>query len=460
MKIRTRITLLFTLITGSLLLAFAGIVYYSAKENREKEFYSLLKKEAITKANLFLDAEVDTQTLQNIYKSNRQILNEVEVAIYNTQFELLYHDAVEIDFVKESAAMIDEIYQKNEIRFYQERWQVLGLRYEYNNENYIITAAAFDEYGYAKLANLLRSIVFVFIISILFIYMAGRFFSQKVFDPIKEMTDKARKISATNLDLRLSGTDSQDELSELSNTFNEMLNRLENSFDAQKHFVSNISHEIRTPLSAIIAELELSLNKNRQTDEYKLAIENALNDAKKLVRLSNSLLDLAKASYDPTEIVFKAVRIDEILMDACQMIQQANPGYTIHIDFDSKFMDEEVENLMQIEGNEYLLKIAFANLMENGCKFSDDKQSRVSISVDDDKIQLLFTDKGTGISQEDIPHIFTPFYRGQNKVFVDGNGIGLSLTQKIIHLHKGYITLSSELKKGTQFRVLLPQNNF
>ena len=81
MKIRTRLIILFTLITAVILLLFATVIYFSAKENREAEFYSLLKKEAITKANLFLNAKVDKKTLQDIYHNNRKILNEVEVAI-------------------------------------------------------------------------------------------------------------------------------------------------------------------------------------------------------------------------------------------------------------------------------------------------------------------------------------------------------------------------------------------
>lgn len=452
MKTRTRLTILFTLITATILLAFAAVIYYTAKENREKEFYTLLKKEAITKANLFLNASVEKQTLQDIYHNNRKILNEVEVAIYDTGFALLYHDAVDIDFVKETKQMIDEINQKGEIRFYQEDWQVIGLRYEFQGKNFIVTATAIDQYGYNKLDSLFKTIVIVFIISILVIYIAGRFFSKKAFEPVKEMTQKAANISATNLDLRLPSSGNKDELSELANTFNEMLNRLENSFDAQKYFVSNISHELRTPLAAIITELELSANKEKNAAEYKTAINNALNDAKKLARLSNSLLDLAKASYDPTEISFKPIRIDEILLDARQQVQKVNPDYKIDIHFENDF---ENDNQISINGNEYLLKVAFVNLFENGCKFSDNKQSNVSVFFENEKIKLRFTDKGIGISEDDFKNIFVPFYRGDNKNFADGNGIGLSLTQKIIALHKGTISVSSKRNEGTTFFVEL-----
>src|SRR5690606_34952282 len=383
MKIKTRLTILFTLITAAILLAFASVIYISAKENREKEFYSLLKKEALTKANLFFNAKVETQTLQDIYKNNRQILNEVEVAIYDSSFNLLYHDAVDIDYVKETPEMINEIYQKREKQFYQEDWQVIGLRYEFENKNYIITATAIDQYGYNKLDSLLKNSIVVFVISILFIYVAGRFFSKRAFDPVKEMTEKTKVISATNLDLRLNSNGSKDELSELANIFNEMLSRLENSFDAQKNFVSNISHELRTPLAAIITELELSVNKEKNVAEYKSTIQNALGDAKKLVRLSNSLLDLAKASYDPTEIS----------LEARQQVQQVYPDYKIDIVFEKEF---ENDSQITVNGNEYLLKVAFANLFENGCKFSKDKQSCVSILFENKKIQLRFTDKGIG----------------------------------------------------------------
>lgn len=453
MKTRTRLALLFTLITATILLAFAFVIYYSAKENRELEFYALLKKEALTKANLFFNAKVEAQTLQDIYRNNRKILNEVEVAIYDNTFTLLYHDAVDIDFVKETRPMIDEIYEKGEIQFYQQNWQVVGLRYGFESKNYIITATAYDQYGYNKLDNLLKNSMVVFTISILFIYMAGRFFSKKAFKPVSEMTEKVKNISATNLDLRLVSNGSRDELSELADTFNEMLNRLENSFDAHKHFVSNISHELRTPLAAIITELEIASNKERNTGEYKTAIRKTLEDAKKLGRLSNSLLDLAKASYDPSEISFKQVRIDEVLLDARQQVQKVSPNYKIDIHFEHDF---EHDNQILVDGNEYLLKVACANLFENGCKFSNDYQTKVSVAFKDKEIILRFSNNGIGISTNDLKNIFTPFYRGDNKKFADGNGIGLPLTQKIIDLHKGSISVSSTRNKETTFYVSLP----
>ncbi len=453
MQIRTKLTILFTLITAAIMLAFAFVIYYSAKESREKEFYGLLRKEAYTKANVFLKAKVDSTTLQEIYQNNRRTLDEIEVAIYDKSHRLVYHDAVDIDFVKETKAMLEEVLRKGNIGFYQNDWQVVGLVYRYGGTDYIVTAAAYDQYGYNKLDNLLRTIAIVFIISILVLYFAGRLFSRKVFNPIKQMTDRASDISATNLDLRLEHSGSRDELSKLAATFNEMLERLENSFEAQKHFVSNISHELRTPLAAIIAELELSADRDRTLAEYKDAIHQALGDAKRIARLSNSLLDLAKASYDTAEIAFKPLRIDEVLLDARQQVQHIDGHYSIDINFVEDVQDNDE---MLVSGNEYLLKVAFVNLLENGCKFSPEKHCVVAISFASRKILLRFTDTGIGISRADMDHVFKAFYRGENSLFADGNGIGLSLTHKIITLHKGSISVESEKNQGTTFLVELP----
>lgn len=266
------------------------------------------------------------------------------------------------------------------------------------------------------------------------------------------MIEKAKNISATNLDLRLYSHQSKDELSELADTFNEMLNRLENSFDAQKHFVSNISHELRTPLAAIIAELELSTTKERSIADYKAAIHHALSDSKKLVRLSNSLLDLAKASYDPSEITFKPVRIDEVLLDARQQVQQTNPEYKIDIHFEDDF---ESDDQISVNGNEYLLQVAFSNLFENGCKFSSPHRCTVLVLFEDKNIILKFKDQGIGIPERDLAQLFSPFYRGKNKDYTYGNGIGLALTEKIVMLHNSTITVVSEENVGTTFIVTL-----
>ncbi|NSL85227.1 sensor histidine kinase [Chitinophaga solisilvae] len=454
MKIRTRLTLLFTGMTAALLLLFASVVYFSFSQDREEEYYKNLRQQAVTKANLLLDAKVSPQVLQLIYKNASGSSSQEEVAIYDTAFHLLYHDAVEIDKVKETRTMIREIAENGQISFHTGQLQVVGFLYAHNGNDYIITAAAQDEYGLFQLHNLLWTLVGAFFTAVVLVFLVGQFFARQALKPVSDMVDEVEEITATNLDLRLKN-DSKDEIGELAVTFNAMLDRLEQSFDAQKQFVSNISHELRTPLTAMMAELEITASRERPAEEYRQSMRHAITDAQQLVKLSNSLLDLAKASYDPSEIHFREVRLDEIIMDARRDILQAHPEYKISIVMEEA-NDDSDDDLISVTGNEYLLKVAFINLMENGCKFSHPPETTVTLTWFKGHTILRFADEGIGMEKEDLPHIFDPFYRGRNHRFVDGNGIGLSLAMKIVRLHRGNISVASKPGQGTVFTVELP----
>lgn len=453
MTIRIRLTLLFTLVTAAILAVFLLIIVLSARSSREREFYDVLRREAITKANLFFEAKVPVTTLQDIYRNNRATLNEVEVAIYAFPDQLLYHDAVEIDFVKETPEMLAQVFETGNVRFYQEEWQVIGLLYQFEGRQYVITAAALDAYGYRKMDNLLANSLLSFLLFVGLIFLAGYRFSARALQPVKDMTEKARQISALSLDLRLSPGANQDELAELAATFNQMLDRLEQSFDAQKQFVSHMAHEVRTPLAAMTAELEMALTRERSVQEYRDAIGNALADARRAGKLITTLLDLARASYDPTEISFAALRVDEVLLDACQQVTRANAAYTVDIHFQTEFEQEEQ---VMVSGNEYLLKVAFANLMENGCKFSADKRCQVFVAFEDKKILLRFEDRGIGLDPGEAGLLFSPFFRGKNAAHLEGNGIGLFLTHKIVRLHGGTLSASSQSGEKTVFLLEFP----
>lgn len=450
MKIRTRLSSLFTLIAAAILLGFAFFVYYAAGQIRSEEFYTVLREEGIATAHLYFNPKVDNHTLREIYRNNKIVTSAVEVSLYDSQLRLLYSDA------DNSGVTPFPIHGgrslKREMHSYWGDRQIVTFPYSFGRKHYYIVASAYDAYGYNKLRDVRDSIILAFLVSVLLLYLLGHFFARQALEPIQAMVEKARRISATNLHLRLSEgkPGSRDELAELGVTFNQMLSRLESSFESQKHFVSNISHELRTPLAAIISELELALDREQSQDGYRQALAHALSDARKLVRLSNSLLDLAKASYDASEIRFKEMRVDEVLLDAMQKVQQANPAYRIDLQLEGE-LDEE--HLISVRGNAYLLQVAFMNLMENGCKFSDNHKSMLLVEADQRRLRLHFADEGIGIP--DVDKLFVPFYRGANHGYAEGNGIGLSLTRRIIELHKGRLSVRSQIGKGSVFTVEL-----
>lgn len=455
MKIRIKLTLLFAGLFAVLLLAFALAVYFTNASQREQEYYKRLKQLAITKTNLLLEAGVQPAVLQLIYENSLSTLPQEEVAIFDTAHHLLYHDAMDIDKYKETDSILDSIRTLGEIHLYYEDLQVNGFVYAFRGRTYVITAAARDDDGYARLKALRLELALGFGIAILLTLLAGFLFARKALQPVTTMVDKVAEISASRMDLRLSEGNGKDEIAELALTFNKMLDRLQQSFEAQKQFVSNISHELRTPLAAIIAEAEVSGIKERTPEEYRATLQLLLQDARRLSRLSSDLLDLAKANYDTYGISFKELRLDEVLMDARQMILHANSDYHADLVFEKEIGEGD---RISIPGNEYLLKIAFSNLIENACKFSPDRRCHITIAFDETATTLKFHDNGIGIAAADLDNIFTPFFRGGNKRYAPGNGIGLSLTKRIISLHQGTIKVESLPEKGATFTVTFAQD--
>ena len=417
MKIRTKLTIRYTAVTATVFLFLMGMIWFLSESNRKSVFYRDLKKEGITKANLFLQHKVDAATMQSIYMNNREFIDEVEVAVYEPDFNLLYHDAKEIDRVKETPEMIRRIVEKKSIEFFEGDYQVVGLLYPFEGKDYVITAAAFDGYGYAKLDALRNILLILWGVGLAVLAVVGYFLSRSALSPVSNIVRKVEKITASNLDERVPVADEKDELGELAVTFNHTLDRLEQSFDAQKMFVSNVSHELRTPMAALIGGLEVTLLKERSGEAYRKAVEEALTDAYKVVKLSEGLLNLARASYQPEQISMEEVRLDELLLDARELVLKANKEYKVNLLFEEETDDDA---MITVSGNAYLLKTAFVNLMENNCKFSDDKTSSVQISFYEEKSILRFSDSGIGIPAEDMEHLFTAFHRGSNRNYAVG----------------------------------------
>ena len=378
----------------------------------------------------------------------------MEVAVYTTDFQMLYHDAIQNDIIKETQEMINDILRKKEIEFHIGKYQGVGMVYPYRGKEYIVTAAAYDGYGYDNLIGLQKTLFILFIVGLSLLFITGYFLARVSLQPIRNIVNEAETITASQIDRRLPVKNEKDELGELSTAFNALLNRLEISFNSQRMFVSNVSHELRTPLSALIAELGLSLQKERTTEQYRYAMQNMLQDARRMTRLIDGLLNLAKADYRKEEISMRDVRLDELLLDVRELILRAHPEYHIDLLFGQEEADDD--RLITTMGNPYLLNIAFSNLIENNCKYSGNNTSSVQISFWDRWTIIHLSDNGIGMSEIDKQNLFTLFYRGEDEKIVEGHGIGMALSQKIIRLHGGEIAVHSERGEGTTFVVKLP----
>ncbi|MPS64090.1 MAG: hypothetical protein DI622_04055 [Chryseobacterium sp.] len=451
MKIATRTALNYAILTAGILFVFAYTLYFVSEKNREDEFNDRLGYKITWRSEFLFDAKMDDAKIRELHERNKKLLNEADISVYNSKKELIFTD---IEPSSKNQYYLNQLIKtkKNRITWQRKDRQYMAFKYEFNHENFYIIGSAVDVTGNAHIEEFKKDIIIIYIISILIIFIIGFLFSYYTLKPLKDIILQIRDISEHNLNKRLIVPKAKDEIYELTETFNSTFNRLEKSFNNHKQFVTTISHEFRTPLSTLIAELELAKELNITLEDYKISIENALQDANHASQLSSALLDFARASYDVSQISFVELRLDEILADAKVALLQKNPTYKIGIHYMDNLADKDESNY-DFHGNPYLLQIAFLNLMENSCKYSSDKNCHVEIEVQNNNLEIRFIDHGIGISEEDQTKIFDLFYRGNNKNYEKGNGIGLSIVKRIVEMHQGKLSLQSEPSKGSIFTI-------
>jgi signal transduction histidine kinase len=454
MTIKNKLTLWFTCIVAFIILLFSFSIYYISQEYRESEFNARLKEKALTTARLLIKIQKVNQDLLNILSDNGNKLVNEKVVIYNYLNEQMYN-SVEGDTFIISKDLLDQIRLEEEVYFTKNGEEVIGLLYSDRYNRFVVIASAYDKFGFSKLKILKITLITGVILSILIIIVSGSLYSEQALKPISDVIRQVNNITASNLDSRVDEGNGNDEIAKLAITFNNMLERINNAFNIQKSFVSNASHELRTPLTAITGQIEVTLMKQRDTEEYKNILNLILEDIKNLNQLSNGLLELVQASTDASVVPFKSIRIDELFWQTRTELLKRKEEYNININFED--LPEE-ENKLILWGNEQLLKTAIGNLMENACKFSNDRQVDVNIGFDEENILLSFKDKGIGISKDELHHIFEPFFRASNAKTIKGHGIGLSLAKKIIEMHKGNISITSKIGEGTTSFVKIPHS--
>lgn len=446
MNIRTRLTLLFTLLVASIMLLFSLSIYYLYNQHRENEFQQRLESKAIRTGQLGHRAEPD---------SGDELANMIagQVLVYDQQDREVYRSKPTNPIFSLSAGIQRQVREGRLVRMRQDTLEAVAVCFSANGQSYVAVASGYDRLGFNKLDRLRQILFFGWLLSLVVVGVAGWLFASDALRPVAELIEQAKAISATNIHRRLRVGRQRDELSLLAVTFNDMLQRLEEAFVSQKSFVSHASHELRTPLTIMMSQVEVALMQTRTQAEYKESLDELLDTVKGMIGLVNGLIELVWANSDAVTLTYQSVRVDELLWQARANIIAKCPHYQIDIDFEN--MPDQEEDLM-LPGEGPLLTTAFQNLMENGCKYSPENSVTVILAFMPYQMRVSFVDQGVGIPAVDLPHIFEPFYRADNVMAIHGYGIGLALTQRIVDLHRASIQVDSAEKKGTMITVTFP----
>lgn len=448
MQIRTKLTLQFIVVVTLIIVFGFGVIYYTSSTYRRAELYQRLENKAKTSAEIFASVRQIDSTMQRVLdRTQKDKLPFENISIYNSGNRLIYTNNDSLVFAV-TPKLCDEIRRKGRKEFSQGGFEILGTLYGNHKNSFVIFAGAIDQFGMSKLRNLRNAMGVLFFVIISIVALAGWIYAGRALKPLSKVIHEVEAMEVNHLDKRLDESGNKDEIGHLITTFNTLLDRLENAFKLQKLFVSAASHELKNPLTSITSQLQVSLINERTTSEYKGSMTSILEDIKSLNRTTHDLMEYARLNYE-NQIQLSGIRIDDLFWYCRDYFNKTRPDYIVKVNLAN--MPED-QNKLVVEGNEALLKIAFTNLIDNACKFSNDNTCEVSMVFGvNGSLLVKFVDHGIGLDEDERALVFEPFYRANSTSETKGNGIGLALTKKIMQLHNVPIDIVSEKGRGTTF---------
>ena len=283
--------------------------------------------------------------------------------------------------------------------------------------------------------------------------IGGYWLTRRNLAPLASMAVQARQITHSNLETRLDAGAAAEEFVVLSAAFNELLSRLDQSFDHMRRFVADASHELRTPLSIIRGEADVALSHDRSAAEYKQALAIVLDESRRLSHLVDDLLNLARADAGRVKLRVAEFYLNDLLAECCRSAQTLAAAREVALEC-------HCPGDVAFRGDEELIRRMVMNLIDNAIRYTP-AGGRISVVLQADRasVAVRVADTGVGIAPEVAPHVFERFYRGDKaRSRQDGGfGLGLAIVKWIAESHRGAVELASTPGVGSTFTVTLPR---
>jgi len=299
--------------------------------------------------------------------------------------------------------------------------------------------------------------------------VGGQFLASKALRPVDEISQTARMITFENLNQRIRVPKVRDELSRLIETLNEMISRLDRSFQQTKQFTSDASHELKTPLTILKGEVEVALRKERTPLEYEQTLKSNLEEIDRMSQIVNDLLLLSKADSGELRLTKQEINLGEVLSNVIGQLSRLAQVKNLHLETSNH------QDGIYVFGDVLRIRELFVNLIENGIKYTE-PGGFVRVTLSEEKgphgespstvaqdspsgfATIVVADSGIGIAKEDQERIFDRFFRVDKARSREqgGSGLGLSICRWIVEAHQGEIWVESTPGTGSSFTVRLP----
>jgi two-component system, OmpR family, sensor kinase len=456
-SLRLRLTAWYLLFFTLLLFTFSGFVYALLARHLAVRLDASLLSQANTAAALF-DAELG-EWKENVPAAAREAMAEMrprdaELAVFEGMRLLAASRDATARVLATNVGVIrvrtGPVFQTMDGPRNEGRREVLVPLVRAGRE-YVVLAAAPLSATNAELHALAHLFCLVLPLVILAAGAGGYLMATRGMAPLVAMAGQTQQITDKNLHERLQVAGAPTELSKLAGSFNGLLERLDQSFETMRRFVADASHELRTPLSVIRGEADVALSKKRSSEEYRESLEVVRDEARRLSRLVDDLLHLARADAGGRTLAVEEFYLNDLLADCCRSLQQAAAKKRIELiclaPADISF-----------RGDQDLLRRLVLNLVDNAIRYTPDGGA-VSVTLEQQglDIRIVVSDTGTGIPPECAEHVFDRFYRVDPARTREqgGFGLGLSIARWIAESHRGTLELSRTSELGSTFTVSL-----
>ena len=284
--------------------------------------------------------------------------------------------------------------------------------------------------------------------------LTSALFARRALRPIDEIVARARQIGQSNLAARLPHPGTQDEIGRLVDTLNAMLARIAHGVESQRRFTADASHELRSPLSRLRAELEVTLRRPREGAEYEEALRSCLDEVERLSELTEELLLLARldADQDPARPVAPTL-LRPLMNDAFRRMSTHAHRRGVRLVLDGP------SSALAVKASPVAVSLALTNVLENAIKFSPEgAEVHLTLAAEGEEAVLAVSDSGPGVPEEEIPHIFERFHRGDaaSGSEAHGFGLGLAISRAAVEGQGGRILAEAKPEGGAVFRIRLP----
>ena len=309
---------------------------------------------------------------------------------------------------------------------------------------HVIVAMSLDD-ATMILSNLKNILLIAFPLILVVLFLIARLIAGRSIKPVTSIIETSSKITKDNLKARIQLPNNKDELHTLSETINNLLDRIENAIEREKQFTSDASHELRTPLAVIKGTMEVLIRKPREKQEYEDKINFCIKEVDRLNNLVDQLLLLARFENQKQNIRSEQVYLNSLILDSIARFSDRIKEKKITIV--SNFHED-----YYIKSDAYLVSIIFSNIISNAIKYSNDNgKIIIHLSNENSKIICSVSDNGIGISSEDLDKIFNSFYRSDvsSHPEIKGTGLGLSIVKRLCNLLSIELNVKSIKEEGT-----------